>query len=263
MGSGRVGRSESNDWHTHPFDELCLVSDGECSIGHDDSPYAAPHGSLFLFRRGERHRFWNSVRQEARLWVLHYETGSLTDESHVLDAPDSKQRVWRMNKAQVRKYQDLFARLEWESLSGKRNAQLSESGCLQLLLAEVTRFHEAGQPEPTMAVMNADPQLMEFWSTLHEYSGLPTDGVAYLKQKFEQYDSLRHKFRHVFGCTPRKMVERLHLKKAQYLLLEREASVAALADELGWNRQHEFTRAFTREVGISPARWRRLNKPGG
>ena len=46
------------------------------------------------------------------------------------------------------------------------------------------------------------------------------------------------------------------MQQAKNLLLETPLSIKAVAAEVGYPEQHEFTRTFRRLVGVSPSRWR-------
>ena len=260
LGVHDTPRGGSNAWHAHAFDELCLVADGETTIGHDGQPYPSRHGDLFLFRHGEQHRYVNAPRQSARLWVIHFEPGASCAETPEFDSPRAADRVWHLPAAQVKIFQDLFAKLEWEKQRARRGGRLAVAGILQVLLVELAQFREA-QPSEGGALRSMDRELGALWRALHEHGGTPAACAAQLRTTFPNYDSLRHRFQSSFGCSPRQLAERIHMEKARHILLERAAPVAAIAAELGWNRQHEFTRAFTRAVGLSPARWRRLHLP--
>jgi transcriptional regulator GlxA family with amidase domain len=52
------------------------------------------------------------------------------------------------------------------------------------------------------------------------------------------------------------MALRTRIQIAKHLLLKSPISIKQIADELGYVRQHEFSRAFHRETGASPRTWR-------
>jgi AraC-like DNA-binding protein len=57
-------------------------------------------------------------------------------------------------------------------------------------------------------------------------------------------DSLRHRFRKLFGISPQGMLIRLRMDRAKDLLRIGNLSVKEIAHELGYSRQHDLTRAF-------------------
>ena len=53
------------------------------------------------------------------------------------------------------------------------------------------------------------------------------------------------------------MRSRLRVEKAKGLLSGSTLSMAEIAEQVGYARQHEFARAFRREVGCTPSAYRR------
>jgi AraC-like DNA-binding protein len=77
-----------------------------------------------------------------------------------------------------------------------------------------------------------------------------------LKHSTINYDSLRHKFKRAFGQSPQRLLQMMRLERAKYLLLNSQLSIKEIAPQVGYARQHEFTRAFGRSLGVSPSEWR-------
>lgn len=69
-------------------------------------------------------------------------------------------------------------------------------------------------------------------------------------------------FRNVVGSTPAEFLTRIRIAQAQRLL-RKGRPVALVAQDIGYNSQAAFSRAFIRELGISPSAWIRENKPSG
>ena len=100
-----------------------------------------------------------------------------------------------------------------------------------------------------------NPEVTRLW---HLVNALAANPEEFLQQihRMPNYDSLRHSFKNAFGCSPREMLFRLRIQQAKNLLLETPLSVKEIADRVGYQRQHEFARAFKLEVGVSPSEWR-------
>jgi len=69
-------------------------------------------------------------------------------------------------------------------------------------------------------------------------------------------------FRNVVGSTPAEFLTRVRIAQAQRLL-RKGRPVALVAEDIGYNSQPAFSRAFIRELGISPSAWIRENEPSG
>lgn len=73
-------------------------------------------------------------------------------------------------------------------------------------------------------------------------------------------EHLRFLFQKELGVSPMKYVARLRLQRAQELLLLTSDSMKEIADRLGFDDQHHFTRAFRRAEGMSPSEYRKKHK---
>lgn len=64
-------------------------------------------------------------------------------------------------------------------------------------------------------------------------------------------------FRAAVGVTPQRYLRELYLKRAKDLLADGQLCLAQIALATHFSSQASFTRAFTREVGMSPGEYRR------
>jgi AraC family transcriptional regulator len=69
-------------------------------------------------------------------------------------------------------------------------------------------------------------------------------------------------FKRSTGDTPYRYLIRLRLEEAKRLMLTAQRSLAEIAQACGFGDQSHFTRTFTRNVGMSPAAWRRSRLQG-
>ena len=69
----------------------------------------------------------------------------------------------------------------------------------------------------------------------------------------------RKLFRETHGESPRDMQTRARMQKATELVLHSSWSITEIAHQLGFSTVHNFSRAFTREIGVSPQGYRRIS----
>lgn len=69
----------------------------------------------------------------------------------------------------------------------------------------------------------------------------------------------RKLFRETHGESPREMQTRALMQKAVELVLHSSWSITEIADQLGFSTVHNFSRAFKREIGVSPRGYRRVS----
>ncbi len=254
--------------HVHLHDELCLVTDDSTTITHGGRARLAPPGTLFLFRRGESHGYRNDLRQRCRLWVVHFhqDQASYTGLPW-LDHHDPDLRTWQLDHEQQNAFRSLFLKLQDEHCHPSAGSATAESAWLRLLITFAGRLTgrqagrpggpTAGQGQPTLPTPH--PPDAELAAMIARLTALLADPTP-LEQAIPNYDSLRHRFRRLVGRSPREWLAELRLRTACNLLLETDRPIKAIATDVGYARQHEFTRAFTRAVGRPPTAWRR--EPG-
>jgi len=115
----------------------------------------------------------------------------------------------------------------------------------------VTRGVLAGLAHPRLAGVLGelldDPQQSWTLETMATRANLSRNGFA-------------NEFRNVVGSTPAEFLTRIRIAQAQRLL-RKGRPVALVAEDVGYNSQPAFSRAFIRELGISPTAWIRENTP--
>ncbi len=244
----------SYDWHDHVIDEVLLVTDSATTIGHGGEQSRAEPNTVFLHRRGERHGYWNGPSDAPRTWVVHYQPEeAFYDQCPQLADPDPRSRVWHLTTGQTSELKDLFLKTFAEHRDSRAGSPAAESAWLRLLLVAMARFADGN--ETGMQPKISDEELASLWRVVNDYAIAPAALGATLG-RFPNYDSLRHRFRKIYGASPRAMAMSLRIERAKSLLLETKLSVKEVAERLGYARQHEFSRTFNQHVGCPPSEWR-------
>lgn len=70
-------------------------------------------------------------------------------------------------------------------------------------------------------------------------------------------NSLARLFKQQTGQTPQDFIRKKRVENASRLLYHSEQSIKQISDECGFNDRYYFTRVFSREMGVSPARYRK------
>lgn len=97
---------------------------------------------------------------------------------------------------------------------------------------------------------------------LHQHSeeGVRSEDLA--RQTGLSLRQLERTFRRLLGTTPRQYLVRIRLERASRLLVEGEATVAAVAMECGFYDHAHFIRSFQAAFGCTPTRYRRERRMG-
>ncbi len=116
----------------------------------------------------------------------------------------------------------------------------------------VTRGVLAGLAHPRLARLLEEllenPRQPWTLDTMAAHANLSRNGFA-------------NEFRSVIGSTPAEFLTGVRIAQAQRLL-RKGRPVALVAEDVGYNSQPAFSRAFIRELGISPSAWvREMERP--
>jgi len=74
--------------------------------------------------------------------------------------------------------------------------------------------------------------------------------------RVQNYDSLRHRFRRTFGCSPRQMATRVRISRARGLLIESPMSIKQIAAAVGFESPFYFSLRFKARTKKSPKAFR-------
>lgn len=246
------------DWHRQEHDEICLVLEGKPGIGHAGGKHVPSPDTLFVFKQGEMHGFWNSPQAKARLWLLEFRVSSALRShfSELYERPP-EQRILKLSMAQRQRFSSDCQKLAFERDAPGVLNTFAASARLILLLVNVTRWltlsHKVELPHPDGEI---DPKCFELWQKIRQQVAQPAATGPMLFGLNPCHDSLRHRFRKIFGISPQRMLIQLRMDRAKELLRTTELSVKEIAHEVGYTRQHDLTRAFHKYTGTSPSEWK-------
>ena len=134
----------------------------------------------------------------------------------------------------------------------------------EALLIEVMRRYMEGLPPGHTGWLAAarDPVVGTALALLHRDPSHPWT-VAELASKVGASRSvIGQRFPQLLGATPLAYLARWRLLLASRLLETTPRTIVQVANEVGYESEAAFSRAFKREFGLSPARYRRLHEGG-
>jgi AraC-like DNA-binding protein len=243
------------DWHSHPFFEFSFVSDDNATIGYPPGMRAVPRNTLLLYHTGENHAGWSGPKQTPRFWVVHFTMPpELLVQFPKFAEPKAEQRLWTLRPEHAEAFRWMFLQMLNERLRPREFQSQAESAWLRLLLISVHRW-VTGDAAQTLTPDVVNPELVKLWHLINASVGQPAEYLEHIHM-LPNYDSLRHGFKRAFGCSPRDMMLRLRIQHAKNLLLETNLSIKEIAGRCGYQRQHEFARAFRQHAGAAPTSWR-------
>ncbi len=107
-----------------------------------------------------------------------------------------------------------------------------------------------------------DPQTGKALALLHRQPGRRWTVASLASQAGTSRSVLAERFRRYLGETPIGYLTKWRLQLGAQLLKETSGSVAEIAAEVGYQSEPSFNRAFKRQFGVPPARFRNASRSG-
>jgi len=102
----------------------------------------------------------------------------------------------------------------------------------------------------------ADPQIGRALAVIHHNISSPWSADSLAREVSMSRSAFVDRFTALIGMPPIRYLTIWRLRAARRSLRETRKTIAQLAQEVGYGSDEAFSRAFKREFGLSPARWR-------
>ncbi len=137
-------------------------------------------------------------------------------------------------------------------------ARLSE-----LFFIEVVRHHLATLPSDTTGWLAGlrDDAIGRTLSLLHDRPAHPWSLDELAKEAGLSRSVLAERFHHFVGTPPMQYLAQWRMQLAASLLSGTSATIAEVADRVGYGSEAALSRAFKRMVGVAPSAWREGTRP--
>jgi AraC-like DNA-binding protein len=132
-------------------------------------------------------------------------------------------------------------------------ARLSE-----LLFVEAMRQYSATFSDQEAGWLKGvvDPQVGRALAAIHHNITSPWSADSLAKEVSMSRSAFVDRFTTLVGMPPIRYLTVWRLQAAKRILRETSKTIAQLAQEVGYGSDEAFSRAFKREFGLSPSRWR-------
>jgi AraC-like DNA-binding protein len=138
-------------------------------------------------------------------------------------------------------------------------SKLSEA----LFVETLRRYIEQLPPEQTGWLAGArDPEVGRTLALMHRNPAQPWTIAALAREVGISRSVLAERFRHYLGEPPLSYLTRWRLQLGARMLKSGSRSVGEIADEVGYESEAAFNRAFKREFRVPPARFRNSLRAG-
>ena len=148
-----------------------------------------------------------------------------------------------------------------EVAAGRPGSETVLAKLSELLFVEaVRRYAEALPPDQTGWLAGLrDPYVARALALLHRDIARPWDMDNLGREVGLSRSALADRFIRLIGMPPIHYLASWRMQVATQKLRDTSASLAQVAEMVGYNSEAAFSRAFKKALGTAPATWRRLN----
>jgi AraC-like DNA-binding protein len=107
----------------------------------------------------------------------------------------------------------------------------------------------------------ADPQIGRALAAIHQNVSSHWSADSLAREASMSRSAFVDRFTTLIGMPPIRYLTLWRLQAARRNLRETRKTIGQLAHEVGYGSEEAFSRAFKREFGLSPARWREQQQP--
>lgn len=148
-----------------------------------------------------------------------------------------------------------------EATSGRSGSNVVAAKLAEVLFVEALRGYAEGLPERESGWLAGlrDPLVGRSIALLHERPAYPWTVASLAKAANTSRTVLAERFTAMTGTPPIQYLAQWRLALAAHLLRGSRLSLGRIMEQVGYESEAGFNRAFKREYGVPPATWRRRN----
>jgi AraC-like DNA-binding protein len=149
-----------------------------------------------------------------------------------------------------------------EAASGRPGAQTVVSRLADVLFIQIVRGYLASLPAGASGWLGAlgDPQIGAALGLIHQSPELDWTVQSLAARVAMSRSAFASRFARLVGEPPLAYVTRWRMQKAAGLLRQSSATLADIAERVGYDSEAAFSKAFKRTVGSAPGAYRRAAK---
>ncbi len=245
--------------HRHDVHEIGLVKAGRCSIILSEGERTFSAHEAFFFPSFTPHGFRTPSDSGVEFVVIQFLSFPSSLLRELLNAPPIGH--FTLFPLEARLFLDLAYRLQKECVGSLPWSTLQCQALLQEVIVLLLRSHTRGQepylnPEQQKAIESALRMMHE---RSHENLKIRdiAESLGFSPQHF------RDLFERYVGKSPKAYLTALKLERSKCMLLHGEYKINDIALSLGFGNVQQFSKAFRKNTGLTPAEWRKVHFHNG
>lgn len=263
----RRGKEQVRVTHRYEFHTLVCVTQGTCTQMVDFKSISCEPGSLLVVRAGQAHNYgqsdewdgWNLLFRPE--FVLPVSTTS-HDLKLALDLESLPEHM-TLSSQELRKATDLFQQMREDTLMDVLTGAPQEDVHRLLrhqLHTLLTRLSILQGRRQAQLVSPASQRFQRFQQLVDQRFAQWHQVAAYANQLGYSEKSLARAVAAATGMPAKAFIAARINLEAKRLLVHMDMPVTTIAEKLGFDEATNFSKFFRREVGCTPAEFRRIQR---
>ena len=263
----RRGKEQVRVTHRYEFHTLVCVTQGTCTQMVDFKSISCEPGSLLVVRAGQAHNYgqsdewdgWNLLFRPE--FVLPVSTTS-HDLKLALDLESLPEHM-TLSSQELRKATDLFQQMREDTLMDVLTGAPQEDVHRLLrhqLHTLLTRLSILQGRRQTQLVSPASQRFQRFQQLVDQRFAQWHQVAYYANQLGYSEKSLARAVAAATGMPAKAFIAARINLEAKRLLVHMDMPVTTIAEKLGFDEATNFSKFFRREVGCTPAEFRRIQR---
>ena len=248
------------DFHQHAFYEIYIFISGDVNYTIEGRTYKLRPGDILLTNNSDIHRPEitpsKTPYERIVIWLNNSFFNGLLDIGEDLtacfqDASNRNYRLFRPNKAQMLKIQDICHTIEQERSHNKLGSRIMAYSAIMEILVLLSRvYYEISDSAGHEVTENEQINQIVSYINNHFNEDLSLEYLADLFYLSKYY--LSHQFKQFTGLSLYQFIMKKRLTIARNMLMSGK-NVTEACTECGFNDYSNFLKAFKREFGEKPS----------
>jgi AraC family transcriptional regulator, L-rhamnose operon transcriptional activator RhaR len=247
--------------HSHDFDELTLILDGEGYYSSAEQNIKVTKGDLILIPSQLHHGFvcikpWKGISvhfifAKIPVYCQYLFLNAYQKPLHIRISHLEEEHLKWANISLLQ------LELEWK-IEEKREYSYD---LMRNILETVLLLYHKNMTAPQVTTEKKDDSLIiqEVLREIHQHYNTSITINEIASRHFLSESILRKKFSEMLGISPKQYIINLRLEEAKRLLQQTNKAIEYISSEVGFTSSSRFYDLFVKWVGVTPMEWRKLN----
>jgi AraC-like DNA-binding protein len=236
--------------------QIIYIASGKGRFVFGDEERIVSHGSIVVFRPGERQLYFYHLEDRTETFWIHF-TGY--EAMRLIDEAGLDENVFFVGDSSD--YPSIFNQLIREIQMKRTNYRGITAMLVRQLLLIINRYLGEGKVANRNTLNEIERAINYFNEHYADTESISLDALS--RELFASKTTLIYNFKKYTNCSPMEFLLSVRLTKAKEQLANTQKSVESVALDCGFSSANYFGLIFKKKEGISPSAYRKKQRTKG